>query len=106
MTGGDAADSSRHRLRAESFSLSRKGKQREERDHSAEQISAANLPDLEDSGRATLTTVDEELRDTSHKDDGDDDDDDGSMHCSICLSLIDNRTVVQPCGHGERASNS
>lgn len=27
-------------------------------------------------------------------------DDDESMHCAICLSVIDERTVLQPCNHG------
>lgn len=29
------------------------------------------------------------------------DSDDESLHCAICLSVIDDRTVVQPCCHGE-----
>lgn len=29
------------------------------------------------------------------------DSDDESMHCSICLSIIEDRTVVQPCCHGK-----
>jgi hypothetical protein len=28
------------------------------------------------------------------------DSDDESLHCAICLSVIDDRTVVQPCCHG------
>merc|ERR1712093_155155 len=28
-----------------------------------------------------------------------DSDEDESLHCAICLSVIDNRTVVQPCMH-------
>lgn len=29
-----------------------------------------------------------------------DSDDDESLHCAICLSVIDDRTVIQPCCHG------
>lgn len=29
-------------------------------------------------------------------------DEDESMHCAICLSVIDDRTVLQPCNHGGR----
>lgn len=35
-----------------------------------------------------------------------DTDDDESLHCAICLSVIDDRTVVQPCCHGESSSDS
>lgn len=28
-------------------------------------------------------------------------DDDESIHCAICLSVIDDRTIVQPCCHGQ-----
>lgn len=34
-----------------------------------------------------------------------DSDEDESLHCAICLSVIDNRTVVQPCMHGTRISS-
>lgn len=30
------------------------------------------------------------------------DSDDESLHCAICLSVIDDRTVVQPCCHGKQ----
>lgn len=30
------------------------------------------------------------------------DSDDESLHCAICLSVIDDRTVVQPCCHGRQ----
>jgi hypothetical protein len=29
-----------------------------------------------------------------------DSDEDETMHCAICLSVIDDRTVLQPCNHG------
>lgn len=35
-----------------------------------------------------------------------DTDDDESLHCAICLSVIDDRTVVQPCCHGELRSDA
>ena len=35
-----------------------------------------------------------------------DSDEDESLHCAICLSVIDDRTVIQPCNHGIWSSTS
>jgi hypothetical protein len=68
----------------------------------------SNADSDKNKGKARLLDdADDEEAEAEHARDNDadslnieDPDEDTSMHCSICLSIIDNRTVVQPCGHG------
>ena len=51
---------------------------------------------IEQNGADDMYTVDDEDMQSLPSSE-----DDESLHCSICLSIIDNRTIAQPCGHGE-----
>ena len=60
---------------------------------SAGTATARRSSDAKGKGRALEFDVEEDVQ----KDDSDEDE---TMHCAICLSVIDDRTVLQPCNHG------